>query len=84
MAARRGRRRVLRQVLACAVARLAACGEPPSAVADGRELARGGLAELCAAVLVTCSAVLSPLCVLRARLKLGHILMKLTSRLLII
>ncbi len=57
---------VLRQVLACAVARLAACGEPPSAAADGRELARGGLAELCAAVLVTCSAVLSPLCVLLA------------------
>ena len=46
--------------------RLAACGEPPSAAADGRELARGGLAELCAAVLVTCSAVLSPLCVLLA------------------
>ena len=57
---------VLRQVLACAVGRLAACGEPPSAAADGRELARGGLAELCAAVLVTCSAVLSPLCVLLA------------------
>ena len=31
-----------------------------------RELLRGGLAELCAGVLVTCSAVISPLCVILA------------------
>jgi diguanylate cyclase (GGDEF)-like protein len=37
----------------------------PRALA-GRELLRGALAELCAGVLVTCSAVLSPLCVILA------------------
>lgn len=57
---------VLRQVLACAVGRLAWRGEPTSGPAGGWELARGGLAELCTAVLVTCAAVLSPLCVLLA------------------
>jgi diguanylate cyclase (GGDEF)-like protein len=37
----------------------------PRLLAD-RDMLRGGLAELCAGVLVTCSAVISPLCVLLA------------------
>jgi diguanylate cyclase (GGDEF)-like protein len=56
---------VLRQALICAVFPLATREEPPGR-ADGPELLRGGLAELSAGILVTCSAILSPLCVLLA------------------
>jgi diguanylate cyclase (GGDEF)-like protein len=57
---------VLRQVLACVVSPLVTRGTPLPDRADSRELALGGLAELCAGILVTGSAVLSPLCVLLA------------------
>ena len=58
---------IIRQALSCVVSPAVPRGKRlPGGADDGRELLRGGLAELCAGVLVTCSAVLSPLCVLLA------------------
>ncbi len=57
---------VMRWALICAVFPAVTRGARlPRLLAD-RELLRGGLAELCAGVLVTCSAVISPLCVILA------------------
>jgi len=57
---------MIRQALLRAVFLPAAGGEPlPRLLAD-RDMLRGCLAELCAGVLVTCSAIISPLCVLLA------------------
>jgi diguanylate cyclase (GGDEF)-like protein len=58
---------IIWQALSCAVSRVVPHGKRvPGGADDGRELLRGAVAELCAGVLVTCSAVLSPLCVLLA------------------
>ena len=57
---------VMRWALICTVVPAVTSGARlPRLLAD-RELLRGGLAELCAGVLVTCSAVISPLCVILA------------------
>jgi len=56
----------MRWALICTVVPAVTSGARlPRLLAD-RELLRGGLAELCAGVLVTCSAVISPLCVILA------------------
>ena len=58
----------MRWALICAVFLAVTYGarpELPRLPAD-RELLRGGLAELCAGILITCSAVISPLCVIIA------------------
>jgi len=57
---------VIRWALAGALVPAVTDGARPLCVATDRELLRGGLAELCAGVLVTCSAVISPLCVMLA------------------
>jgi diguanylate cyclase (GGDEF)-like protein len=57
---------ILRQVLTCAVFRLVRRGKRLPCPPGGRERLRAGLAELGAGILVTCSAVVSPLCVLLA------------------
>ncbi len=57
---------VIRQALIRAVFQPVTGGEQlPRLLAD-RDMLRGALAELCAGVLLTCSAVISPLCVLLA------------------
>lgn len=57
---------VIRLVLIVAVFLPAAGGERLPRLLTDRDMLRGCLAELCAAILVTCSAVISPLCVLLA------------------
>jgi diguanylate cyclase (GGDEF)-like protein len=57
---------VIRLALIRAVFLPAAGGERLPRLPADRDMLRGGLAELCAAILVTCSAIISPLCVLLA------------------
>ena len=56
----------IRWALICALVPAVTGGARVPRVLADRELLRGGLAELCAGVLVTCSAVISPLCVILA------------------
>ena len=56
----------MRWALICTVVPAVTSGARLPRLPADRELLRGGLAELCAGVLVTCSAVISPLCVILA------------------